>query len=149
VARLLGRVIALLLLAGVATAVVMGRQTTPTALGRWLGPAGAARLDPGHLTFDAPLVGDVLDRGARSVLSVHGREAADLADSLATRGRPPTHVADIQALIVGLTTYANSARALGACTQSCRGAALALDRQGIDLLRLVDRLHRAARRQRL
>jgi hypothetical protein len=149
VERLLRRVIALLLIAGVATAAVIGRQTSPTALGRWLGPAGVARLDPSHLTFDAPLVGDVLDPGARQVLTVHGREAAGLASWLAGRGRPPSHQADVQALIVGLTTYANSARALAACTQSCRGAALALDSQGIDLLRLVHRLHAAARQQRL
>lgn len=147
--RLLGWVIALLLLCGAATAAVMGRQTTPTALGRWLGPAGVARLDPGHLTFDAPLVGDVLDGGAREVLAVHGREAGELAATLAAKGAPPSHRSDVDALEVGLTTYANSARALAACTRSCRGATLALDGQGVDLLRLVRRIHAAARHHRL
>ncbi|MHB8465860.1 MAG: hypothetical protein ACYDH6_15145 [Acidimicrobiales bacterium] len=147
--RLLGPFLVVLLAAEIATVVAMGVETAPTALGRWLGSGGIARLAPTHLAFDAPIVGDVIDDGARHVLTVHAREALGLATFLAGRGTPPTHRADVLALTDGLRGYAAAAGALSACQRACRTAALTLDTDGAALLRLVAELHRAAEHRRL
>ena len=147
--RLLGRVIAVVLVAGIATLGVMGRQTTPTALGRWLGPAGAAALVPGRLTPEAPVVGDILDAGARRLLATDAAQLTGLATYLDGRGTPPSHVADVRALERALRAYASAATGLSACVSSCRGPAIALDAQGATVLRLVAAVHDAATRRRL
>jgi hypothetical protein len=146
--RLLGRVIALLLIAGVATAAIMGRETRPTAFGRWLGFSGTTTLVPGGLTLEAPVVGDIIDAGARQVLAIDADRAAAFATYLANRGAPPSHAADVRALTENLGAFAVAARSLSTCSQSCRGAAIALDAEGVDILRLVLRLHAATRQRR-
>lgn len=144
--RLLGRIVVVVLLASITTLVAMGRETTATAFGRWLGPeAGQLR----GLSLESPIVADVLDAGARLALADGAERAGAAASGLARRGPPPSHGADVDALTTALRSYAAAATSLSTCAGDCRSAAVALDMRGADARRLADRVDREARRRRL